>query len=370
MTNILKKLIPVFLLIPAMSFVAFAADQVQIRSDAPAQYEVVEGDTLWDISGRFLEDAWLWPEVWELNPQIENPHLIYPGDVIALEYSADGPLLTLRRGGAGSSDSAGLRTVRLSPQIRTQSLNNAIPAIPLDKISAFLSGNIILPQSDFESSPYVLGNRNQTLFSIDNDEVFAKGNWTDDVIQYDIIRGGKVYRDPVTNAVIGLEGKRIGRASLQERNDDNATLVLSDLLEEVRKGDRFIPGSGNRIDSNYFPRPPSFAIDGRIIDIVSGRTVGNLYDSIVINKGRSDRLRVGDLLALQKPDITFEDTIGELGLGEQFKQAVGLSSENVETFSGAKYATVLVYRVFEDASLGIILSAEEAIRLEDKIVTP
>ena len=370
MTNILKKLLPVFLLIPAMSFVAFAADQVQIRSDAPAQYEVVEGDTLWDISGRFLEDAWLWPEVWELNPQIENPHLIYPGDVIALEYSADGPLLTLRRGGAGPSDSGGLRTVRLSPQIRTQSLNNAIPAIPLDKISAFLSGNIILPQSDFENSPYVLGNRNQTLFSIDNDEVFAKGNWSDDVVQYDIIRGGEVYTDPVTQAVVGLEGERIGRATMLERDGDNATLMLSNLIEEVRKGDRFIPNSGNRIDSNYFPRPPSFAIDGRIIDIVSGRTVGNLYDTIVINKGSSDRLRVGDLLAMQKPDIVFEDTVGKVSLGDQFKQAVGLNNDNLETFSGGKYATVLVYRVFTDASLGIILSAKETIRLEDKIVTP
>ena len=370
MTNILKKLLPVFLLIPAMSFVAFAADQVQIRSDAPDQYEVVEGDTLWDISGRFLEDAWLWPEVWELNPQIENPNLIYPGDVIALEYSTDGPLLTLRRGGAVSSDSGGLRTVRLSPRIRTESLNNAIPAIPLERISSFLSGNIIIPQNDFDNSPYVLGNRNNSLFSIANDEVFAKGNWSDDVFQYDIIRGGEVYKDPVTNAVIGLEGKRIGSATLQERDNDNATLVISDILEEVRKGDRFIPSSGNRIDSNYFTRPPSFAIDGRIIDIVSGRTVGNIYDSIVINKGRSDRLRVGDLLALQKPDIVFEDTIGKVSLGEQFKQAVGLSAENEETFVGEKYATVLVYRVFEDASLGIILSAEEAVRLEDKIVTP
>ena len=104
MTNILKKLLPAFLLLQAIPFIVFGADQVQIRSDAPLQYEVVVGDTLWDISGRFLEDAWLWPEVWELNPQIENPHLIYPGDVIALEYTADGPLLTLRRGGASPSD--------------------------------------------------------------------------------------------------------------------------------------------------------------------------------------------------------------------------------------------------------------------------
>lgn len=367
MTNSLKKFLPVFLLLQAVSLMAFSADQVQIRDDAPDRYEVVVGDTLWDISGRFLEDPWLWPEVWELNPQIENPHLIYPGDVIALVYSADGPMLTLTRGGA---ETTGLRTIRLSPQVRREPMSSAIPAIPLDQISAFLKGTIIVSETELENSPYLLGNRSGTLLSENNEEVFAKGSWDDEINEYNIVRGGQIYTDPESGAIVGLEGKHIGTATIVNRDGSNATLLTANVEEEIRKGDRFIASSGSRIDSNYFPRPPSSSIEGRIIDISSERTVGNLYDTIVINRGSKNRLRVGNLLALQKPDIEIEDDIGKATLGQQVKQSLGFSNDNVETFSGEKYATVLIYRVFEDASLGIILSADQAVRLEDRVVTP
>jgi len=367
MTNSLKKFFPVFLLLQALSLMGFSADQVQIRDDAPDRYEVVVGDTLWDISGRFLEDPWLWPEVWELNPQIENPHLIYPGDVIALEYSADGPMLTLTRGGAETS---GLRTIRLSPMVRREPINSAIPAIPLDRISAFLKGTIIVSETELENSPYLLGNRSGTLLTDNNKEVFAKGNWDDEINQYNIVRGGQLYRDPETGEVVGVEGKHIGTATMVNRDGSNATLLTVNIEEEVRKGDRFIASSGSRIDPNYFPRPPSTTIEGSIIDISFGRTVGNLYDTIVINRGSRNRLRVGNLLALQKPDIEIEDDIGKVNLGQQVKQSLGFSNDNIETFSGEKYATVLIYRVFEEASLGIIVSADQAVRLKDKVVSP
>ena len=317
--------------------------------------------------GIFREDSWLWPEVWELNPQIENPHLIYPGDVIALVYSADGPMLTLTRGGA---ETTGLRTIRLSPQVRREPMSSAIPAIPLDQISAFLKGTIIVSETELENSPYLLGNRSGTLLSENNEEVFAKGSWDDEINEYNIVRGGQIYTDPESGAIVGLEGKHIGTATIVNRDGSNATLLTANVEEEIRKGDRFIASSGSRIDSNYFPRPPSSSIEGRIIDISSGRTVGNLYDTIVINRGSKNRLRVGNLLALQKPDIEIEDDIGKATLGQQVKQSLGFSNDNVETFSGEKYATVLIYRVFEDASLGIILSADQAVRLEDRVVTP
>jgi hypothetical protein len=98
--------------------------------------------------------------------------------------------------------------------------------------------------------------------------------------------------------------------------------------------------------------------------------VGGAFDTIVINKGSSDRLESGDLLALQKPDITVEDNFGDATVGQRFKRALGFSNDNVETFSGEKFAMVLIYRVFDNTSLGIILSADEDVRLQDLVVTP
>lgn len=370
MTNVFKKIFPAVLCLFMLPLELIAADQVRIRPDAPAEYEVVAGDTLWDISGRFLEDPWLWPEVWELNPQIENPHLIYPGDIIELEYSPDGPMLTLRRAGSGAGqDSGGLRTVILSPEVRREPLR-AVPAIPLDRISSVLSGNIVVPESTLQAAPYVLDNRSGSLFGSDNDEIFAKGDWPEGVQQFDIVRRGREYRDPDSKQVIGVEGTLVGSAAMLETEGENATLYVNDIKEEIRKGDRLVPTAGNRIDSNYFPQAPAFSVEGRIIDIDSGRSLGNQYDTIVINLGSRDRIRSGDLLALQKPDTVIEDDLDKPSIGERLKRAVGFSKQHVETFSGEKYASVLVYRVFDQASFGIILNADEIVRLEDRVVTP
>ena len=367
--NTLKKLLPVALLLQCLAGALYAADQVQIRADAPSRYEVVRGDTLWDISGRFLEDPWLWPEVWELNPQINNPHLIYPGDVIELQYTANGPMLRLNRGGVPAAE--GLRPLKLSPQLRRESLSSgAIDAIPLDQISSVLSGNIVVPVHELDSAPYLLGNRSGSLFTSDTDDIFAKGSWSADVNQYDIIRPGREYTDPETGTVIGVEGKLIGSATILENDATNATLRVTDIKEEARKGDRFIPSAGNRIDSNYFPRPPAFHVNARIVDIAKGRRVGGKYDTIVINKGSSDRLRSGDLLALQKQDVLMADDLGEATVGERFKRSLGFSDSDQVTFSGEIFASVLIYRVFDNTSLGIILSADDAVRLDDLVVTP
>ena len=70
------------------------ADELQIKEDAPKTHIVVKGDTLWDISAMFLNEPWLWPKLWRLNPDIKNPHLIYPGDELRLVYDENGePML-------------------------------------------------------------------------------------------------------------------------------------------------------------------------------------------------------------------------------------------------------------------------------------
>ncbi len=128
-------------------FTSWAHAAPELRSDHPERYTVVKGDTLWDISGRFLNNPWYWPEIWHVNPQVKNPHLIYPGDRLALVYIDGRPRVTK----VASSD-----IVKLSPQIRSEAIDTPIPAIPLDAISSFLTDTRIVTPAELNDAPYVL----------------------------------------------------------------------------------------------------------------------------------------------------------------------------------------------------------------------
>lgn len=93
----MRKSLLALLLVAASGF---AQADVQLKEGYPERYTVVKGDTLWDISARYLREPWKWPELWHANPQIENPHLIYPGDSLSLVYIDGQPKLMLKIGRA------------------------------------------------------------------------------------------------------------------------------------------------------------------------------------------------------------------------------------------------------------------------------
>ncbi len=351
---------------------AWAAEVVTIRENSPTEYTVVEGDTLWDIAGMFLEQPWLWPEVWQINPQIEDPDLIYPGDVIELTYVDGNPVLRLSRGDVLEAAPEGVRTVRLSPQVRREALEgpNPIPAIPLELISGYLSGNVVLSEDSFETAPYILGGREGRELLSAGDDALARGTWANGVAVYDIVRRGRELEDPESGDELGIEGLQVGTATLARSDDDQATLTITSNEQEIRAGDRLIPRTGMGLNESYLPMPPPFAVDAAIVSIGTGRTIGGTYDTLIINVGANDRIAVGQLLTVEDQPEVFDDQFGNRNPWQRLKHAFGVENSNEVTFAGETAAQILIYRVFDDASMGLVLDSNRDVRLNDRVVTP
>lgn len=347
--------------------VAAAAEAVAIREDRPSSYTVVRGDTLWDIAGRFLEQPWLWPRVWERNPQIANPDLIYPGDVIVLEYVDGQPVLRLSRADA---DTSGLPTVRLSPGIRREPIGGPIQAIPLDKITSYLSPNYVVSTEDFSGAPYIMAERFGNTVMSPGDNIFARGEWTPGVYTYDIIRNGRNLVDPDTGRDMGIEGVKIGEATISKTNGQEAVLQLDRVVEEVRVGDRFVASQTQTLDPTLMPFAPGFDVNAAILTLNSGANVGGLYDTLVLNKGSVDGIQVSQLLAIQEPEIEVTDPMVPAKMFDAVKRSLGKEVDNVVTFPGNNIGFVLIYRVFDETSFGLVIDTDKEVRMGDRAVTP
>ncbi len=360
MTKIFPRALTILLIqfCVALNIIAAESGDIRIRADQPGRYEVVDGDTLWDISGQFLEEPWLWPDLWPANPQIENPNLIYPGDTIGLGFVDGSPVFTLQRGLADVPTT--LPTVRLSPQVRREVLRSPIPAISLENINSFLSRNRVVSRADLENAPYILMNEDGNLLSATGDTVLARGQWTGQVASYEIVRAGTNFTNPEGDEELGIKAELMGIARLISQENDLARLAITEVEQEIRSGDLLIATEASVIDSSYFPVPPAFQVSASILEIDSGLEYGSTYDTLVLDVGDLDNIQVGHLLTVQKPDL--EVTDGNVRENLIFKEKV--------IFSGEKYATVLIYRVFDRTSLGVVLSSSEPIKISDKVVTP
>ena len=208
--------------------------QVQLKDGHPDNYTVVKGDTLWDISGKFLSKPWKWPEIWHANPQVQNPHLIYPGDRLSLVYIDGQPRIMLNRGNSRG-------TIKLSPKVRSTPMAEAIPTIPLEAINSFLLSNrIINTNSEFTRQPYVVAGNAERVVSGKGDRIYVKGR-VDDGGVYGIYRQGRTYTDPKTQEFLGINADDIGSGEIIATEGDVGTMVLSRTTQEVRLADRLFP---------------------------------------------------------------------------------------------------------------------------------
>ena len=334
---------------------ATAEDIAQyLRPGHPDVYTVVKGDTLWDISGEFLSKPWLWPEIWQINPQIDNPHLIYPGDQIALVYVDGQPRLQLRRGDAGRTTRlTPSDTVSLHPEIRSTPLESAIPAISLDAIQGFLVQNRVVSPDVLEAAPYVVQGESERLVLGAGDRVYVRGVLPDSE-SFNIVRRGPLYVDPDSNEVLGREATYIGLGQAVGQEEDIATLAVQSTREEIQIADRVLPTEERKVDSTFHPSAPEGEVRGQIISVFSGVTQVGQYDVVVLNRGEREDLEVGNVLAIYKRGAIARDRIAN--------ETIRLPSERA--------GLLMVFRTFEKLSYGLVLVTERPLAVYDEVRNP
>ncbi|MEJ2604221.1 MAG: LysM peptidoglycan-binding domain-containing protein, partial [Gammaproteobacteria bacterium] len=229
------------------------AREVPLAAGAPERYVVKKGDTLWDISAMFLRDPWFWPEIWQINPQVENPHLIYPGDILSLVYIDGQPRILLERG---------LRAERLSPQIRSTPLDQAITSIPYEQIAAFLTRGAVLEKDQLNELPYIMASKGDHLIAGAGNDVYVRGGVEGQESRYSVLHVDEPLVDPDDDRVVGYQALYVGEGQVQ-RLGDPATVHLLKTSREALAGDRLIRQE-IEIPLNFFPKPPDTPIDGRI----------------------------------------------------------------------------------------------------------
>jgi len=328
-----------------LSSLSFAAD-VELNPNHPQQYEVVRGDTLWDISGKFLRYPWHWPTIWQANSQIENPHLIYPGDLLTLVYRDGQPFLELSRGPT---------LMKLSPEIREIVTEAAISTIPLDAIQAFLTRPEVLAEETLTSAPYIVASSEERLISGAGDNVYVRGDIAEGEKHFSVFEAGQVYTDSETQEVLGYEAIYKGDAWLVVDADVD-TVTLHKTTQEVLVGDRLLPALDSDADMNFFPRTPDQDISGAIISVFGGVSQVGQYQVVVLDRGARNGLEKGHVLSVYQVGETILDSVTP-----DRKDTVKLPDEHA--------GEAMVFKVFEKVSYAIVMKATRAIHIADKVVS-
>ena len=364
----MRKLI-ITLVLSTVSLVPLFGWAQQLTDGAPSSYTVVRGDTLWGISGKFLKDPWRWPEIWNMNrDEIKNPHLIYPGDVIRLDFTADGkPRLSID----GEASMGG--TVKLSPTVRVERLSQAIPSIPGTAIGPFLSQPLIVDEKGLEDAPKIVATE-------DGRVIVGAGNiaYVDSInsalgTKWQIFRPGKPLRDPDTQEILGYEASYVGDASVT-RFGQPSTIEITRSIQEAGRGDRLVPNREIALPS-FSPRAPEKMIQGKIISVDRGVSETAQFAIVALNRGKKDGLEVGHVLLAYRAGelVTLENGVGDSGKDPKPNtMPVEAGGNNLRQLKlpDERNGLVFVFRVFDRLSYALVMQSSGTIHINDVVRTP
>lgn len=341
----------------ALHCTVLAKDERLLRAEAPWEYQVKEGDNLWEIASKFLHDPWKWKQIWHANPKIEDPHLIYPGDKLILSYLNGKPMLETERVHTAHLSNIAGGIIKLKPRMLKLPAERAIPTIPLEVIAPFLNDSRVITQAEVNCAPRVVALEEDHLVVGTGDYIYVSGlnEHVPDKF-FTVFKVSKTYVDPKTKKSLGIEGLHLGKAQL-EVGGDPARLSMISVNEAISVGDRITFMLKETIDPYFVPTLPQGLAKGQIISIFGGLSQMGQYQVVVITGGKDKQRTVGDVLGIYQYK---KDT----------PKTLSFSRKKTLAFPGLRVGTLIVFRVFDQVSYGLVVDASRAIYLQDAVERP
>lgn len=353
------------------------ADVLQLNDEAPKTYIVEKGDTLWDISSIFLEQPWLWPKLWRLNPEINNPHLIYPGDVLRLVYDEQGePHLIVETVEPAIAAPREKPIIKLSPKLRKQIKKEPVTTLPLHVIAPYIQYDHLLTQEKIDTLPYVIGSDEGHKSSVDGFKVYVN----DDLIvgkSYAMYYVDEEIIDPETHQSLGYNVKLTGTAQAIRAGDMSkrrpSTMLVNSANREIRSGNLVVPiNDGQLLPSFFTMQSVNPAVRGMIIkSTTDGREFGKL-EVVMINRGAEDSVKVGDVMSIQRKSPAVVETKDSPEYKATASRWLRLTSGGEAEYDMPEEALgeVMIFKVYDNASMALILRTNKPARLLDIVTAP
>jgi len=343
---------------PAVPTTVIADAAPLLAASAPKSYVVQRGDTLWHLAGMFLKDPWLWPEIWYLNPEVSNPHRIYPGDTLRLATGADGKTQVQVVPGVAS----GRGGTRLEPLLRSTPLDGPIANIPYTAIAAFLSRPAVMSREQVKAAPYIVSLRDNHMIAGAGNDVYVKKLTAIAGERFNIMHVADRLKDPDSGKMLGYLAD-FTAAGQVTRAGDPAKVTLSESARETLTGDVLLPEtSGSAAD--FFPHAPKHAVNGRILAVVNGVLLAGQYQVVAISGGSNQGIEPGDVLRVNEAQKSAHDRCATIQ-GEGTCNRFGSERLPVESAG-----TLLVFRSYENMSYALVAAESNPLHVGDHIVAP
>lgn len=368
-----------------LTLTAYAAT-VQWTENHPDRYVVQKGDTLWDISARFLKQPWLWPEIWHDNQQVRNPHLIYPGDVLVFDNN--------RLTGAG-----------IGPQVRRSDYEEAIPPIPLSALKQWLKNTRIVDEDSLRYAPHVVGIEENQLRGEAGQLVYVRGLDAEPGTKLAVVRPmGRYYDMPPVDEgrprevhrqekdardgrpallwrhgpneftlagnvrFLGYEMLDFGTVQVTRRSDDVSSVLVTYSDFEVRPGDYVLPIDDAPYDSEYVPHSPDAVPENmRVIAFSDALNAVGPRQVVALSRGREDGIENGETFSIYHPG---EEVVDHTDYPEGSMRRFFHPRDAKATLPPEFIGHVMIFRTFDRVSYGLVMDAVKPVHMGDFLHDP